>query len=218
MSSKNLVQDLGYQYVREFLCGACFQVDGTVYYLRNLEETVATVDRFSLSDEESRFERAHIPATALRGFETFKYPTLGYRQYRTEGGENAVLNLHTARSAQRGLRMDLVRHQLLPVFNYLGQDIADNYHGLSFEQKLRMIFRPQFTPFSTAVRQLVRGEVAGAAINENTAVGISCTRSADRAFDIYFRDRVVGRIDEKGVTHISNKVMNRYDLQKALSQ
>lgn len=217
MSGKNLVQDLGSQYVREFLCGASFLHDNTVHYLRSVDGAVAITDSFALDAPDPVFNRVHIPISVLQGFETFKYPDLGYRQYTAGNNENVVVSLSTSRSAHRGLRLDLVRQQYLPVFNYLGTTTADSYHVLRNEQRLQLIFNPTYVPFSTAISQLLSGQIAGAAISAHVAIGISCTRSSDRAFDVYFRDRVVGRIDEKGAVHISNKVMNRHDLRKVLT-
>lgn len=217
MAGKNLVQDLGAQYVREFLCGASFLHDNTVHYLRSIDGAVAITDSFALDAPDPVFSRMHIPISVLQGFETFKYPELGYRQYTATNDENVVVSLSTSRSAHRGMRLDLVRQQYLPVFNYLGTSTADSYHVLRNEQRLQLIFKPTYTPFSTAVQGLLAGRIAGAAISEHVAIGISCTRSSDRVFDVYFRDRVVGRIDADGSVHISNKVMNRYGLRKVLA-
>lgn len=217
MSKKTLAQDLGVRYVNEFLVGSCVKFGDDVAFLRMIEDDHIHAD--VVVNEKGGMERKLYPLSTLKSFADLQYPALGYRQMPLQNGKNhTVVHLSSIRSAHRGLRADQIRQTNLPVFNYLGSDYADAWVNAIRGVKLNAIFKPKYTPFSAGLRQLLDGSVAGFAVNENLAVGISCTRAADRAFDVYYRERVVGSVTSNGIIHIANKVMHRHNLSKDLRQ
>lgn len=208
---KDLNTDLGNQYVKEFLVGACFQIDRKAYWLRGADTASLAVDAVDLDAHVPELNRERLPISALKSFSTFRYPTLGYRQVTTEEFGPVVYHLSTTRSAHRGLRFELLKQSFLPVFHYVGFGATDVTAVRADASNLKNLFAPKFTPFVSGIKKLLTGEIAGFAVNEQLAVGVSCTRSSDREYDVYFRDRVVGQVNSKGEVQFSNKVLARTD-------
>lgn len=215
MQHKDLNTDLGNQYVREFLVGACFQIGDEAHWLRTADANVITVDSVNLKEHTPEFKRQKLPVSILKGFETFRYPKLGYRQTSSELGP-IVFSVSTTRSAHRGLRFELLKQTFLPVFNYLGGSGMDGATIQSNASTMKNLFAPKFTPFTQGIAQLLAGEIAGFAVNEQVAVAVSCTRGGEREYDVYFRDRVVGSVSNKGSVTLSNKVLARTDNIRSL--
>lgn len=211
MQGKDLNTDLGNQYVREFLVGACFQIGDEAHWLRGADSTSITVHSVDLKGHASpQFKTQKLPLSILKGFETFRYPLLGYRQAKTEMGP-VVFSLSTTRSAHRGLRFELLKQTFLPVYNYVGAGATDEATIRSDAEALKNIFAPKFTSFTQGIAQLLAGEIAGFAVNHQLAVAVSCTRGTDREYDVYFRERVVGSVNNKGNVSLNNKVLARTD-------
>lgn len=210
----NLRQDLGVRYIREFFVGACFRIDDTVYTLVSADEETVTVNGVCLSDNDPSWFSERLPISVLRGFETFKYPTLGYRQLHMNG-ENVVFYVSTTRSAMRGLRPELLRYTLPFVYTYAGYNntLTDE---LSQPVLLKTLFAPKFTDFGTGIGLMLSGKSAGFAVSEDLAVVISCNNSINRYYDVCFRERVVGHVNDSGVVHLYNKVVERDSIKKLL--
>lgn len=212
--SKHLNEELGARYVNEMFHRAIFTHDGKVCMVRMVEAGSVHVDSFVLADEKAQWQRDVYPPEVLKDFSAFAYPTLGYREFDSGFGK-FVTFISSKRSAHRGLRDESILSQPLPVFQTLGMAINETFVEMAPAQRLRAVFAPKFTDFKTGIKQLFKGEIAGFAVNEQLAVGLA-TSAQERPFEVYFRQRVVGHIDEKGSLTLSNKVINRPSLRKAL--
>lgn len=213
--SKHLNEELGSRYVQEFYTRAFFEHGGKLHMVRAVESSSIHVDSMELDSEDNDWERTLLPADVLKDFSSFAYPTLGYREYEGPYGKYVTF-VSTKRSAHRGLRDDHLFAAHLPIYNAMPHGgMSDYFWDMNRSRRLRALFRPSFTPFKQGIKLLLEGETAAFAVNEQLAVGIS-TQSADRAFDIYFRQRPVGWIGHDGNLSLSNKVVNRPSLRQAL--
>lgn len=215
---KHLNEDLGHRYVQEWFTGALFEHNGEVCKLRACTEDTVTVDALPLDDENSDWVRRILNAEVLKDFETFKYPTLGFRE-KVLGGNKWVGYLSTRRSAHRGLRHDMIACAGLPIYNNLKYPFNnDVYFDMEFRQQIRMWFRPKFTKYSEGMKLLMNGDIPAFALNEQMAIALSVNVSADRSYDIYFRNKAVGTIDDNGNITLHNKVVERDVIKKALRE
>lgn len=216
---KHLNEELGSRYVQEWFGNALFEVDGKLHKLHSTEEDVINVRTFKLDDPKSRkWETNVLPASALKTFEAFAHPPLGYREYQING-VNWVGFFATKRSAHRGLKTELLHVQGLPIFNYLRYPHNNDLYWEQNEiEQIRKLFRPTFTKYKEGLLQLQEGRVAGIAVSPQLAIGLSITTSMDRAFDVYFRNRVVGSIDMHGNMTLTNKIVERDVLRKVLQE
>lgn len=216
--TKSLNEQLGHRYVYEFYGSSLFEWKGKLCKMRGTDKDTIHVDTFILDDPMSTtWEREILPATEFTSFSDFKYPTLGYREFKTEK-YNQVLFLSCKRSALRGLRVDLINPVPLPIYASLRPEHNELYWLMKDVARCRELFRPKFTSLKDGMKKLLAGDVPGFAMNEQVAVGISVNTSKDRAYDIYFRNRVVGCITDEGNVQLSNKVVNRSDFRAVFGE
>lgn len=224
MPQKELLhQQLGVQYINEWFHGALFSVGTKLHRLREIgrdangEGRVVHTHSLSLTAGMPRWSADTVPLDTLVDFSTFKYPKLGYRQFRQGRIGNIVVNLNAIRAAQRGLRLDSIRHDPLPVFRALDVGMpGESYSAVNDARIAKEIFAPSYTPFSVGLHQLLKGEVAGFAVNEDLAIGIACVNDGSEGYNVYFRGRVVGTVSEGGHLTITNKILQRESLKKKL--
>lgn len=211
MAAKNLHQDLGLRYIRDMYVGAVFQLEDHAYRLMHCEGNSLECDALDLNDNEASWVRRSVPLSVLKSFSTFKYPALGYRNIpdATRPGMH-VMHVTSRRSAVRGLREDSLVINGLPVFdNLLAHQIVPLIHTTTRQARIRSIFKPEFLKWRQGLSRLLDGELSGFALNENVAVGIACSSGTDAAFEIYFKERVVGTVDERGNVTLRNKIVQR---------
>lgn len=216
----NLITELGADYVNEWFSGAFFQVNDKLHKLRDVYRgeagMVVRTSSISLNTGAPRWVRDQVGVDVLADFSTFKYPKLGYRQYQQGKTGNIVMSVGSIRAAYRGLRDTTLKYQYLPTSQVLDQVSDGSWDDVNDARKMREIFAPRFTPFTVGVRKLLDGEVAAFAASEDLAVGIACADHSPNPFVIYFRERVVGSVDENGKTHLDNKFLQRSALQRKL--
>jgi hypothetical protein len=151
----------------------------------------------------------------LQDFSSFQYPALGYRQGPAGKYGNVVTYLTSKRSALRGLRMDQLLHHSPAIYSILYPD--DLWQLVPKVTRVRAVFNPQYTPFTTGLASLMKGDIAGFAVNNNVACAMSCSGNGDRLGDILFRGKVVGHIDAKAEVTIVNKIMHRDSMKSLFS-
>lgn len=214
MAKKNLADELGSQYVTEFYNGALFVHGNTLCCMRGVHGDTIVVDQVDLSDPKD-WARVQLPVDTLANFAKFQWPTLGYRELKSTRYGTLVLHISSTRSAHRGLRYEHLHIDMVPVIKRL--------RGASYEwedrpqvELLTSIFRPTYTKFADGLKLLLDGDIPSFAVNEHLAVALSVDQSVDRAFDIYFRQKIVGGVAENGSVTISNKIIQRDSVRTAL--
>lgn len=214
----NLVDQLGVRYIREMVTGAYIQKDHILHCINAPDDSTR---RFVTKTIDLRQQNPKwASSTELRfddipDFSAFKFPKLGYRQFRQGKIGTIVVHVSTARNAYRGLREESLVVNPLPVFELFQARIPDGLDSINSARRIREVFNPTFTPFSAGIKQLLDGSIAGFAVSEDLACGISF-EGQDRAFDIYFRGRVVGTVDERGNISITNKILQRDSIKRKL--
>jgi hypothetical protein len=219
MAGKLLHEELGSRYVREFFHNAYFELGTKLYKLRTIDEATATATCHVMNLDASgypKWDTEAVPLKELKDFTTFKYPKLGYRQFKQGKLGNIVVQVSTTRGAQRGLKDEYINYDMLPVYRTVDFGHIDGFDNINAARRVKEIYRPQFTPFSVGIKQLLDSEHLGFAVNEDLAVAVSCNTDATRAFDVYFRGRVVGEVDETGKLTVVNKILQRESLQRKL--
>lgn len=217
MASKSLVKELGVRYIREFFSGALFEMDGNICYLRDVVDNMAHVQIIDRESATPKWKEHTFAASKLVDFSTFRYPKLGYRQFKQGKLGNVVVNLTATRNVQRGLKLELLTARNLPIFDIMeatGQ--IEGYESVNNARRAKEIFEPTFTPFYEGIKSLLEGDSAGFAVSEDLAVALSIETSADRGFDVYFRGRVVGNVDQDGRVNIINKILQRDSIKRKI--
>lgn len=218
MANKPLVQELGARYIREFFNNAFFLMDGNIHQLRDADENniytlFVPLDSPNIGREP--WKESKFPSIRLQDFSNFQYPKLGYRQLQQGPVKNCVVAVSTARSALRGLREESIKYEYLPVYNALGPYDQDSFHEVNRARRMKEIFKPTFTPFTSGLRKVLDGDWPGFAVNEDLAVGL-CVSSDAGGFDVFFRGRIVGNITQDGTVNITNKILKRDSIKRKL--
>lgn len=221
MPKQLLHEQLGVQYINEWFAGALFMHENKLHRLRGIERmesgTAVRTHSISLTAGSPRWAGDSVPLSALVDFSTFKYPKLGYRQFRQGRIGNIVVQMTSVRAAQRGLRIENMTVTSLPAYRAVEIPVSgEGYAAINDARVAKEIFNPTFTPFSVGLRQLLEGEALAFAVNGDLAVGAACVNDGSQGFNVYFRGRVVGTVDERGNLSITNKILQRESLKKKL--
>ncbi len=222
MALKTLYEDLGANYLGDTYANAWFRSGDKIHQFRGCVRSAILTSSFNINDPTLVLNEDRVDARSLPDFTSFKYPKLGYREIRSEVSNSicakTVRHISMSRSASRGLRVELLRINPLQVYTLLDRqkdDEAGSYSNATHEL-LKEIFVPTFTPWSVGVKKLMDGEIPAFAINENLAISLSCTSSADATYEILFKERVVGTVSETGKPILNNKILHR-DIAKAFT-
>jgi hypothetical protein len=223
MPQKQLLHEqLGTQYINEWFADALFLFGGKLHRLRDInvdEANKPCVRTYSLSLTAGapKWASDRVPMTAIEDFSTFKYPKLGYRQFRQGKIGNIVVQVSSIRAAQRGLRTSSLRLEPLPVYKAIDAGYpGEGLDNVNDARRAKEIFAPSFTPFSVGLKQLLDGTNAAFAVNEDLAVGIACVNDGSDGYNVYYRGRVVGTVDNRGNLTLTNKILQRESLKKKL--
>lgn len=211
---KNLQLELGTKYVTDFFQNALFIHEGKLCRLQMCGENQVAVHWVSLDKPSELWDDGIVPVDALYGFSKFQWPTLGYRQYDTPSG-GIVVHATATRSAHRGLRPEQVHYEFPPVCRRI-HTLMREWEMIPQTKVLVELFQPKFTPFTEGLKQLLAGKTAAFAVSPLVAVAISVEQSADVAYDIYFRQKVVGSVSEGGEVTLTNKVVQRDNVRAAI--
>lgn len=214
MSSKNLQQDVGSRYIREFYGNALFRMGDFVYKFVTCTDRMAEVEALDLSKPDADWTAAAIPTSSLQSFSTFKYPTLGYREVESSAaatkGEKMVVFVTSRRSANRGLREEGLVWRGLPVIDRAMSILVSNtINQVARAERVRALFDPKFTKWKDGLPKLLEGAISGFALNENVAVGVSVNTGSDVDYDVYFKEKIVGQVSSQGQLTLYNKTIQR---------
>ena len=214
MGKKNLELELGGKYVSEMFHNALFTHDNKLCRLRFCDDKKVLVQYTDLDNPRDVWEEMYLPTDILHGFSKFQWPTLGYRQIETENGF-AVIHMTAVRSAHRGLRHEHLHYEYLPVTMRLRQ-LLNVWEALPSSLAMAQVFKPKFIKFTEGLKMLLAGQTAAFAVSPHLAVCISVDQSAESAYDIYFRQKLVGTISETGEVSLHNKIVQRDTVRAAL--
>lgn len=214
MAKKNLAEELGSNYVTEFYNGALFVHDNKLCSMRGVVGKNIVVDQVDLVDPKD-WIGAEYPLDTIDNFSKFQWPTLGYREMPSAKYGNLVLHISANRSAHRGLRFEHLHIDMVPVVKRL-RGASYEWEDRPRQELLINIFRPKFTKFTEGLKLLLAGDIPAFAVNEHLAVALSVDQADDRAYDIYFRQKIVGNVSENGSVTISNKIIQRDSVRTAL--
>lgn len=214
MSKKNLQLELGVKYVNDMFNNALFVHDGRLCRLRWCDEQQVGVQSVDLENPTENWEERALPASILDKFSKFQWPALGYRQLDTEHGK-AVVHVTAVRSALRGLRHEHLSYAY-PAVSKRIRPLQMAWETAAAPICLAQLFNPKFTKFTEGLQMILSGQTAMFAVNPNLMVCVSVDQSADTAYDIYFRQKLVGSIDEQGTVNLHNKIVQRDSVKAAL--
>lgn len=214
MAKKNLALELGTRYVAEFYNGALFVHEGKLCRIINVGDGGVHVE-FVMLENPTDWEGVFLPVDVLTNFAKFQWPTLGYRQIQTKRYGTCVMHISANRSAHRGLRHEHLHIEALAPVRRLA-NAQYEWEAQPQSHTLVQVFNPTFTKFADGVKLLLAGDIPSFAVSPHLAVGLSVDQGEDRAYDIYFRQKVVGSITDEGNVTISNKIIQRDSVRTAL--
>lgn len=204
----SLVNELGASYVNEWFCGALIhrKEDGLVHMISRVGNN-NTIRTHTLSPTSPRWQDGTLDASVLKSFSDLSYPRLGYRNFTaTANGRevNTVRYTQAERSVHRGLRRDNLGWEDYPAA--VGLPLG---FGMYWDIKeVKAIFWPTWIKYTDGIKGILSGDILSFAVNEDLAVGISTT-SGDAQADIYFRRKLVGRVEKDGRIVLFNKMLRR---------
>lgn len=213
MSEKNLVQELGRDYVTNYFNGALFRDGDDIYQFNGMITNTQGMSQKFHAGQRGAWEEIQIPASKLKNFGTFSIPALGYRNVGI-GNNETVIRLWHSRSTRRGFRLEHVGVETVAPFDMLGDvpvwELMDRW------AQVDTVYNPKFVPLKLGIPQLLNHESIGFAVNPDTAVTLDADGDADNPWTIHYKGNKVGGIDENGVIMIRHKVVNRRDVRRTL--
>lgn len=213
-----LIQELGQRYVDDMWRDALFVYDDRVHTYIGAESDSSIATKWvKLDGSSAKFSRGSVPASVFESMSTFAWPKLGYRNFRSKEHGHLVYYLTSTRSALRGLRESQITFDSVPV-HMINPYTNEARHALKSHEWLPEVFKPTFPALPEAVSLLTSGERGAVALSEDLAIGVSCTVAPDRAFDVYFKQRLIGSMNTDGVIEIANKIIRRGSTAKLLSK
>lgn len=220
---KLLHEQLSPQYINEWFNDSLFVVDGALHRLLSVDRSdteknkyIIRTHTFNLSAKTPKWAAGRLPLECLKDFTTFKYPKLGYRQFQQGDIGNIVVQASSIRAAQRGLRFNTLRWAPLPAYMAVLGHGLEPFEDINEARRAKEIFSPTFTPFSVGISQLLKNETLGFAVSEDLAVGVACVDDGSEGYNVYFRGRVVGTVDNSGKLTLTNKILQRESIRKKL--
>jgi hypothetical protein len=155
-----------------------------------------------------QWEDAIIPASKLKGFTTFSIPKLGYRNLE-HGDIKAVIQLSSVRSTKRGFRLDCVNVDYLDDFAMVYPHADPIWEYMGSEDKVRLIFEPNFLPLKIGLQELMEGRLSSFAMSSDIALSLDTDADADKPWAIYFKSIKVGAVAADGTITVNNKTISR---------
>jgi hypothetical protein len=206
---KNLVDELGLEYVDQFYRGALFQLDNKIYqYQKHSERGVIQCRAFAAESKSPRWQTVYLASEKILNMDVFGWPKLGYREFTDAYGQKFVYFVSVSRSAMRGLREELIQFTPAPVVRLIPKrhELRQWCNTAVFAQG---IFLPTFTDFDTGMELLRTGKCCSFALNEDIAVCLSTNRDHDREFDILYKESVIGEVLADNTVVIPHKIAKR---------
>lgn len=211
----NLKESLGTEYIQQMCVGAIFEVDGTaVHMLRGVQEDSYATKALDLTAEHPRWKSTRLPFDKLTSLASFSYPKLGYRMMESPDQGPIVVSLTNRRSAYRGLRLEQLMVEYMPVYLTLVPQFYEAWHTVGSEVKIKTIFRPSFWSFAEGIKQLMTGDALAFAVSEDIAVSMAHDMDRNKLANIYFKDKIVGSVSTDGTIALANKILQRDTLRR----
>ena len=215
----HLIDDLGERYVTEYFINAFFMHQGTLHKLQQVRND-KQVDAYAVQGKslqnEYNFSNVRLPPEVLDSFKSFKWPKLGYRNVLNNRGIILAGFVNSVRSTRRGLS-----DELLEINHSQGVDLYQATAGYRPNNLNYMyqIFFPTWFSYKQAMSKLQAREAVAIALNEDLCIAYTVNADdADVAFDILFRERVVGNVMTDGSLVFKNKNINKMKLFRQLGE
>ena len=215
----HLIDDLGERYVTEYFSNAFFMHQGTLHKLQQVRND-KQVDAYAVQGKslqnEYNFSNVRLPPEVLDSFKSFKWPKLGYRNVLNHQGIILAGFVNSVRSTRRGLS-----DELLEINHSQGVDLYRATAGYRTDNLNYMyqIFFPTWFSYKQAMSKLQAREAVAIALNEDLCIAYTVNADdADVAFDILFRECVVGNVMTDGSLVFKNKNINKMKLFRQLGE
>ena len=215
----HLIDDLGERYVTEYFSNAFFMHQGTLHKLQQVRND-KQVDAYAVQGKslqnEYNFSNVRLPPEVLDSFKSFKWPKLGYRNVLNHQGIILAGFVNSVRSTRRGLS-----DELLEINHSQGVDLYRATAGYRPDNLNYMyqIFFPTWFSYKQAMSKLQAREAVAIALNEDLCIAYTVNADdADVAFDILFRECVVGNVMTDGSLVFKNKNINKMKLFRQLGE
>lgn len=215
----HLIDDLGERYVSEYFGNAFFMHQGVLHKLhqvRNDKQVAAYALQGKSLEKEYYFSGVSLPPEVLDSFKSFKWPKLGYRNVLNSQGLVLAGFVNSVRSTRRGLSDDLLEISHSHSVNLYQATAGYSPDNLNY---MYQIFFPTWFTYKQAMAKLQAREAVAVALNEDLCIAYSVNADdAGVAFDILFRERVVGNVMTDGSLVFKNKNINKMKLFRQLGE
>jgi len=215
----HLIDDLGERYVTEYFSNAFFMHQGVLHKLhqvRNDKQVAAYAIQGKSLEKEYYFSGVSLPPEVLDSFKSFKWPKLGYRNVLNSQGLVLAGFVNSVRSTRRGLSDDLLEISHSHSVNLYQATAGYSPDNLNY---MYQIFFPTWFTYKQAMAKLQAREAVAVALNEDLCISYSVSPDdVAIAFDILFRERVVGNVMTDGSLVFKNKNINKMKLFRQLGE
>ena len=211
---KPLTEDLGESYMNEFFRGSLFRKDNKVCMIQSCSDKEIVVRTINSEDKEYVWVTEALPSSILTSFKDVAWPKLGYRNYKHTMLGNVVSFISSQRTVLRGIRVDHLDYNPLPVCNSCGVVTFSGAGAGSDKYRLVQLFFPSFYTYKEGMNKIKENKIPAFALNEDVAIGLSLEPGSDRFCDIHFRNKIVGNISTSGQIMIANKVMKKRNISQ----
>ena len=213
----HLIDDLGERYVSEYFSNAFFMHQGVLHKLQHVRND-KQVDAYAVQGKslqiDYNFSAVRLPPEVLDSFKRFKWPKLGYRNVLNNQGVILSGFVNSVRSTRRGLSDDLLEighSQSVELYMATAGYRPDNLNYMY------QVFFPTWFTYKQAMAKLQAREAVAVALNEDLCIAYSVNADDPAiAFDILFRERVVGSVMADGNLVFKNKNINKMKLFRQL--
>lgn len=209
----SLFSDLGFSYSNDMFSAAMMRRgdrvgyleavrdDGTAYFRACENRSIGTIEPFD--------------HTEIVSWDSFAYPTLGYRQ---DIATNLLAYVTRIPSTRRGFHFNEARVEIVPACNMLensmgfltitDRDVTTRHYSSLAEYKIPLVMSPVYTPFAQGIAQLMSGERPFFCTSPEFAVVPASERDG---YDILYRQRVVGAVSPEGRVqlHFDSPIIHR---------
>lgn len=197
----SLLSELGFNYSSEMFSGAMYIHEGKAGYIDSVSDE-GTVYFRAVRARGVPGDHVAIDHRVFESWDSFSYPTLGYRQ---DTETNYLAYVTRTPSVRRGFhfgeaQMDVAAactslESNLGTLSLAHPGIGSRHYSSLFEYKVPLIMQPVYTPFREGLTKLLSGEIPYFCTSAEYAV---CPSGTTPGFDILYRRRMAGTISVDG--------------------